>query len=1171
VERSAESPAAEGAAGARRALNRLEPLGLDALTRAVIALRPENEAAVSLLRTSLGITPPTAEAVNRSVPEERHHDTGERERVKPVEPADVIADPMAAVRVAPPRVTRLFSVPAGHQTQQPSWLSATSPLSLQGGIPDAGAKFEPLIPARTSRGIVKTMLATPQTDGTVDVAALIEALARSKPLARWPRRYVAGLAVGAAVVVDNGPQVAPFRPDIAAVLRSLHQIVGGSRLALHICAGWPPDIANHVRAAARDPDEATVLDEPAWAPPPRVPVLIISDFGLSPVSDGTLRANVDDWCRFAADLRQYGNECIGLLPFPESDWPARLVRSLTLMHWTTDMTARGVRRAREHGVRFAGAARGGGAEQVAQDAGPEVLAKALAPAARIDHALLRAMRRLVLPHSSPALEAALWWGSAVGSRGEAAITLNPQKADAWRAEVREEIQKKRPSKDDPLEKKDSRLALIKDLHAGSSATLQLQEEIVRIDILREPGWEEAIAGHLKALLRAMIDAAPDDKRARDAARWCWAALPELTVPEPAIEVARDLMFAAGQRLGSLPLSVGPLAHAQGPPGWLTGLLQPSTSGAKLAIGVEWDGEGLHVRPSWGESEHSIAVANAPYPALRVQWENPDAEPHWVGLRRGATLRPANADGALLIAQDGACWHIEDADVADSRPPLRVFVLAHPDDRSAGVEQFVRVFEESMRQYAGLPDVAPVSLERLQGASWRTPSTGFGSSLMTGSISTWRASVRHSINDAVAHVLIATKTMLKSDWIMDALGAIEKSRIGQWDEEPVPFLAIDLDGSWSSNPSWPPEASWLKNVQWERAESGQVQSAQRIAKTIVDQWRDRRFARRADMRKRFAERLDPQTSEPVIYALQGLALAFHVRAFEPAVEMDGEKLDRTLWGLDALPQTGRTENLSDNERKWYRDLAGADFSFVRGMNEYVYLGPVREYLNGRDPFGPESTIENYREERDVVLAGDLFPRTSYIRGALQAFARFARPSVRARFAEAFADPELIATVWEEHPRGPEWPRVAALMRDRGEEIFAAIHPTNSWINARRQGSRFSPAACRTFPEFMEAHTGLFTHYIRNAARRRPGTMVRLSYSHWLKYQDQIQKMFPECFDFLNHAPRREKSDDPVMMPITNYADLVANLSDMLTWTIAGTAGERLREAETHRTISAPAVA
>src|SRR5262245_53052354 len=95
-------------------------------------------------------------------------------------------------------------------------------------------------------------------------------------------------------------------------------------------------------------------------------------------------------------------------------------------------------------------------------------------------------------------------------------------------------------------------------------------------------------------------------------------------------------------------SSGPLAHAEGPPGWLMAALRSDSTRPHLAVTITWNAQGLRAAPqNTFEGEHVIAIADATYPSLRVTLPGTAEEPRWIALRRGATLQPPPVSAALL--------------------------------------------------------------------------------------------------------------------------------------------------------------------------------------------------------------------------------------------------------------------------------------------------------------------------------------------------------------------------------------------------------------------------------------------------------------------------------------------------------------------------------------------
>jgi hypothetical protein len=480
--------------------------------------------------------------------------------------------------------------------------------------------------------------------------------------------------------------------------------------------------------------------------------------------------------------------------------------------------------------------------------------------------------------------------------------------------------------------------------------------------------------------------------------------------------------------------------------------------------------------------------------------------------------------------------------------------------------------------------------RFQAENWRDPLDPSGNDRrMTGNISTWRAANRALIDTASAYVVLATQAMLGSpDWTMDPLRVIEEKTAAGRDGGVYP---VDWDRTWwlptdtttptgeqvAPAPAWPGEASWLREVAWQRdGRSAAGAMADTIARQIVEKRRD---ASGSDVGAHLQARLQSAKIDDVVAALQGLAMAFHVRRFEPSIEMETGKLDPELWGLDALPQSRQPIGMASLDP--YRDLAEADFAFMRYMSEYIYSGPVKAYLAGADPFDPDPNEADYHEEIKLVLAGET-PRRhpSHLGAGFAAFSRFAKNAERARLSDLIGSIDQFKQDYDAGPRGANWTRVADLLRTRADAIVAAVRAFDTQFNSWRVRRPFSLSDCRTFPEFMEGYSGLFVHYLRSAAQAAPDRRVMLTYPDWFKHQQTVQDLFPHCFDFLNETPREEATPDRQLMamPIKQYADLVANLSDLIALALCAKAGEyndvretaavNVRAAEDVKVLSAP---
>jgi esterase/lipase superfamily enzyme len=505
----------------------------------------------------------------------------------PITSCALSSDGRFAVSGSEDTTLRVWEITSAAVPLWPSWLSNTRPFTPE--APTTVADPDPLLPRRTARGVLQALLATYTPGWRVDTPRAVALLARGAPIRAWPRHRDLSLARGVAMLIDTGPGLDPYRADVTALVRSLRTVLSKERLAIDVCPGWPPAIA--------------APGERGWAPlPTGTPVLVVSDFGLS-----SRRARPEVWANFAAQLRHVGCVPVGLTPFPPLRWPPLLMRAFHLTYWDRSTTARMARRTREarQTPQVVASARDDPADL-------DTLSRALAPAARIERSVLRAARRLALPNSSPALEARFWWSDRIGSRGELAITWTAAAAQQARALLRR----------DGLRADDPRLLSVQRLHRAGSPMLRLEEELIALDLLREPGWEMLLADRLRSLLRTLVEA--PEPAAMDVARWSRRVLPEFDLPEPAQEPARELLFGTDIRLGREPESEGVLAVGRNLPAWLLRALRPATAttATNVRVAVSWKDPGLVLDPQpTAEAEHTIDIISGVLPLARVAWDS----------------------------------------------------------------------------------------------------------------------------------------------------------------------------------------------------------------------------------------------------------------------------------------------------------------------------------------------------------------------------------------------------------------------------------------------------------------------------------------------------------------------------------------------------------------------
>jgi len=1082
------------------------PLTLDAITRAVAILRPD-DAARADLAAALRIVAP-AEAAQDAAVAIAAPAGDETETIGVAVP--MVERPPVRSRDQPPRVTRLYALPDTRPRDVPDWFHRTTPMALGRTRPKAGedaraSGISVLTPRQTARGLIKAMLSVPTPSGPVDIAATVERLARGDPIVRLPLRPARGLSRGAALVIDTGAWLDPFRRDAIALLKAVRNLLGADRVSMIRTDSEPPPLVD--AGAGGDGAEGAG----GLKLRPGIPVLVISDFGLSPGRDLPARTGPAGWARFGDAVRAGGGEPIGLLPFPDSLWPAELSRAYALLHWTVGTTARAARRARERGGGKPGPAAAPGPDP---EAGLATLQMACAVAGRVDPEMMRALRLELLPDSSPGLEADLWWGEDVGSRGAAAITLAPEALGRHRLGLRDESDLAGRAID-----------IVRRLRAGAAPMLRMEEEIVGLALQRPAGWQDRIVGHLQALLKSLLQNPSDPPReVLDAARYLLAGFPDLDLPPEARPLARDLAFAADQLLGAVSPAGDESQAAMSP--WIADMMQPTIAPAGSPISVTWEERGLSLEP--GEYGEHVIQVGGPYPTLSVEWPGEQGATGWMAMDRPHIAPAPPADHAELRTRDGSHWIIEDADAADALRPLRLFALVHPESRDERVETWLTQIEITARRRCGLPPTAPVLLRNFLIEGWNELPSWRDRPRLTGGISTWRGAVAKAVESATAFLIVVTEPMLREDWTSEVLKAIaERTGRGPHQARPI-VLAVEWGGQSKLNPMKFLDHHKLDHVAWMESPND---APGPIGAALASAWRSGPKA--ADDRRQIASAFagERQTIRTVIDALQGLVGTFHVRRVgsESAFGPSGDP-DPRIWGFA-------------NTSTWAEaSLATSDFELVRTLAEYIYDGPVRDYLQGHDPFAPKydlPAIRNAAEKGPPFVPAYGATVAVPLDDILKRFHRFATKRDRRIFDTTF-DPGQLGAM----------PGYGPISTDNALRLAELIHPYSSQFNEWRMSHDFSFNDCRTFPEFMEAYSGLLQHYLRSLAREMPETEVELTFAQWQENWEQIRSMFPASFEYLNMRDRAREPASPERMPIIEYADLVANLSDVLAFAIRG---------------------
>ena len=286
----------------------------------------------------------------------------------------------------------------------------------------------------------------------LDVPRIVALLARGAIIERLPRRRRASWAHRAHVWLDYAEPLQPFWPDLNEAHERLRRLRGlqgltlvalpdgdpfGRRWLYHTRRGWQP-----LR------DEIHMM--------PGAPVLVLSDLGCLDDDD----ARRWQWLRLGQRLRRYGVRPVALMPCPPRWWDDDLAKRFYPVAW--DRAARPPRRLGVPPAR----------PSVPAPDAVEQLLSLLAPAIRVEPALLRAVRYLLPPSEADVgSEAEAWRHPSVHSEPQG-FYFDPAAVETYRQAFREHDQELRRRV----------AALIEVHHAHLSPVIAMEERLLLAEL-----------------------------------------------------------------------------------------------------------------------------------------------------------------------------------------------------------------------------------------------------------------------------------------------------------------------------------------------------------------------------------------------------------------------------------------------------------------------------------------------------------------------------------------------------------------------------------------------------------------------------------------------------------------------------------------------------------------
>ncbi len=315
---------------ARRILPRPMAAPTVDLLRALMALRPREEATLAAILDALGHSLELV-AVDRP---------------RPVVPPPVPRTPNNTPRKKEPAsegparrsLPSDIAVLESEAALAPPWMATATLLQLSA---DPGAVFRmpvpPLLDPKRQRALLVHAAARRRPEGELDLERMTLAVAECRPLRELPRRPITSLRRGALLLCDTAPGMDPFAMDIAALTEAIVAAVGRDRLRVARFYGCPLNGLLRWDSNELDP----------WRPPPEgMSVLVLTDLSATRVP-GVPPTPAHSWLKLQTELRRRGSRLTVLFPGAASRVPASLrgrLRVLPLDQATGVRAASGTRR-----------------------------------------------------------------------------------------------------------------------------------------------------------------------------------------------------------------------------------------------------------------------------------------------------------------------------------------------------------------------------------------------------------------------------------------------------------------------------------------------------------------------------------------------------------------------------------------------------------------------------------------------------------------------------------------------------------------------------------------------------------------------------------------------------------------------------------------------------------
>jgi 1,4-alpha-glucan branching enzyme len=413
-------------------------------------------------------------------------------------------------------------------------------------------------------------LSTPVLEGRLDIARLVDLVARREVPAEIPRLPSPTMRHGVQVLVDYGDAMMPFRDDQRRLLREVQDLAGSAFFEVFLFRGTPTRWSRPLMT----PRNASIYE----LPPSGTPILALTDLGIGALAAGQPYMPPEEWFAFARSAISAECQLTAFVPYHPDRCPPVLRGELAIVHWHH---ARGTL-----GVRATTIADGSAEVQHTledlwrRNPHAVALAQVASLASRVELSLLRELRYNLLPAVDGGAEADLWFSPLASVRGERSLLLRPEVTEVLRRSLFHNYPR--------LFEDAWRIVKAYRSRTGAFEGTQLEEEI---NYWLAQGGNQT-AAKVEELLRRVVKTVLERGTQNDKeglALWSVELLDNLPKAARDSEAGQDLAVAAGLRLDPHYIPQGILPNDLSSRQWLLPQDADSLRTTSLWVGREPEG------------------------------------------------------------------------------------------------------------------------------------------------------------------------------------------------------------------------------------------------------------------------------------------------------------------------------------------------------------------------------------------------------------------------------------------------------------------------------------------------------------------------------------------------------------------------------------------------------